>query len=173
MIRIFLDRISVSVWRVTVRCEELRMIKRRSLRNRSRIRQTVAEEVDEIGLVLQRKTEHIDIGMDSMAPYVALIQEKKLRGLAIADDEQARARVVRLASADQLHQLGLHRVGVLKFVDEHRVVASAHGGAHAGIVAQQIARGQILRLSASPMGTALPRWARQIGMPLAKTSAGI
>jgi tripartite-type tricarboxylate transporter receptor subunit TctC len=28
--------------------------------------------------------EHIDIGMDSMAPYVALIQEKKLRGLAIA-----------------------------------------------------------------------------------------
>jgi len=27
---------------------------------------------------------HIDIGMDSMAPYVALIQEKKLRGLAIA-----------------------------------------------------------------------------------------
>jgi tripartite-type tricarboxylate transporter receptor subunit TctC len=28
--------------------------------------------------------EHIDIGMDSMAPYVPLIQEKKLRGLAIA-----------------------------------------------------------------------------------------
>jgi tripartite-type tricarboxylate transporter receptor subunit TctC len=28
--------------------------------------------------------EHIDIGMDSLAPYVALIQEKKLRGLAIA-----------------------------------------------------------------------------------------
>jgi tripartite-type tricarboxylate transporter receptor subunit TctC len=28
--------------------------------------------------------EHIDIGMDSMAPYVALIKEKKLRGLAIA-----------------------------------------------------------------------------------------
>jgi tripartite-type tricarboxylate transporter receptor subunit TctC len=28
--------------------------------------------------------EHIDIGMDSMAPYVQLIQEKKLRGLAIA-----------------------------------------------------------------------------------------
>ena len=28
--------------------------------------------------------EHIDIGMDSMAPYVTLIQEKKLRGLAIA-----------------------------------------------------------------------------------------
>jgi len=28
--------------------------------------------------------EHIDIGMDSMAPYVSLIQEKKLRGLAIA-----------------------------------------------------------------------------------------
>ena len=28
--------------------------------------------------------EHIDIGMDSMAPYVALIREKKLRGLAIA-----------------------------------------------------------------------------------------
>ena len=28
--------------------------------------------------------EHIDIGMDSMAPYVALIHEKKLRGLAIA-----------------------------------------------------------------------------------------
>ena len=28
--------------------------------------------------------EHIDIGMDSMAPYVALIQEKRLRGLAIA-----------------------------------------------------------------------------------------
>jgi len=27
---------------------------------------------------------HIDIGMDSMAPYVALIQEKKLRGLAVA-----------------------------------------------------------------------------------------
>jgi tripartite-type tricarboxylate transporter receptor subunit TctC len=27
---------------------------------------------------------HIDIGMDSMAPYVPLIQEKKLRGLAIA-----------------------------------------------------------------------------------------
>jgi tripartite-type tricarboxylate transporter receptor subunit TctC len=28
--------------------------------------------------------EHIDIGMDSMAPYVSLIQENKLRGLAIA-----------------------------------------------------------------------------------------
>ena len=28
--------------------------------------------------------EHIDIGMDSLAPYVALIQDKKLRGLAIA-----------------------------------------------------------------------------------------
>ena len=28
--------------------------------------------------------EHIDIGMDSMAPYVPLIEEKKLRGLAIA-----------------------------------------------------------------------------------------
>jgi tripartite-type tricarboxylate transporter receptor subunit TctC len=28
--------------------------------------------------------EHIDVGMDSMAPYVQLIQEKKLRGLAIA-----------------------------------------------------------------------------------------
>ena len=28
--------------------------------------------------------EHIDIGMDFMAPYVPLIQEKKLRGLAIA-----------------------------------------------------------------------------------------
>src|SRR5436190_19386412 len=28
--------------------------------------------------------EHIDIGMDSMAPYVSLIQEKKLRGLALA-----------------------------------------------------------------------------------------
>jgi tripartite-type tricarboxylate transporter receptor subunit TctC len=28
--------------------------------------------------------EHIDIGMDSMAPYVSLIREKKLRGLAIA-----------------------------------------------------------------------------------------
>ena len=28
--------------------------------------------------------EHIDIGMDLMAPYVPLIQEKKLRGLAIA-----------------------------------------------------------------------------------------
>jgi tripartite-type tricarboxylate transporter receptor subunit TctC len=28
--------------------------------------------------------EHIDIGMDSMAPYVELIKEKKLRGLAIA-----------------------------------------------------------------------------------------
>jgi tripartite-type tricarboxylate transporter receptor subunit TctC len=28
--------------------------------------------------------EHIDIGMDSMAPYVQLIQDKKLRGLAIA-----------------------------------------------------------------------------------------
>jgi tripartite-type tricarboxylate transporter receptor subunit TctC len=28
--------------------------------------------------------EHIDIGMDSIAPYVALIKEKKLRGLAIA-----------------------------------------------------------------------------------------
>src|ERR1041385_97996 len=28
--------------------------------------------------------EQIDIGMDSLAPYVALIQEKKLRGLAIA-----------------------------------------------------------------------------------------
>ena len=28
--------------------------------------------------------EHIDVGMDSMAPYVSLIQEKKLRGLAIA-----------------------------------------------------------------------------------------
>jgi len=28
--------------------------------------------------------EHIDIGMDSMAPYVPLIQEKKLRGLAVA-----------------------------------------------------------------------------------------
>ena len=28
--------------------------------------------------------EHIDIGIDSMAPYVQLIQEKKLRGLAIA-----------------------------------------------------------------------------------------
>ena len=28
--------------------------------------------------------EHIDIGMDSMAPYVPLIQEKKLKGLAIA-----------------------------------------------------------------------------------------
>lgn len=27
--------------------------------------------------------EHIDIGMDSIAPYVALIQEKKLRGIAI------------------------------------------------------------------------------------------
>jgi tripartite-type tricarboxylate transporter receptor subunit TctC len=28
--------------------------------------------------------EHIDVGMDSIAPYVPLIQEKKLRGLAIA-----------------------------------------------------------------------------------------
>ena len=28
--------------------------------------------------------EQIDVGMDSLAPYVALIQEKKLRGLAIA-----------------------------------------------------------------------------------------
>src|SRR5947207_3204125 len=28
--------------------------------------------------------EHIDIGMDSIAPYVALIKENKLRGLAIA-----------------------------------------------------------------------------------------
>jgi tripartite-type tricarboxylate transporter receptor subunit TctC len=28
--------------------------------------------------------EHIDIGMDSMAPYVPLIQEKKVRGLAVA-----------------------------------------------------------------------------------------
>jgi tripartite-type tricarboxylate transporter receptor subunit TctC len=32
--------------------------------------------------------EHIDIGMDSMAPYVALIQEKKLRGLAIAGTQR-------------------------------------------------------------------------------------
>jgi tripartite-type tricarboxylate transporter receptor subunit TctC len=32
--------------------------------------------------------EHIDIGMDSMAPYVALIQEKKLRGLAIASTKR-------------------------------------------------------------------------------------
>ncbi len=32
--------------------------------------------------------EHIDIGMDSMAPYVALIQDKKLRGLAIAGSQR-------------------------------------------------------------------------------------
>jgi tripartite-type tricarboxylate transporter receptor subunit TctC len=32
--------------------------------------------------------EHIDLGMDSMAPYVALIQEKKLRGLAIASTKR-------------------------------------------------------------------------------------
>jgi len=32
--------------------------------------------------------EHIDIGMDSMAPYVALIQENKLRGLAIAGTQR-------------------------------------------------------------------------------------
>ena len=32
--------------------------------------------------------EHIDIGMDSMAPYVQLIQERKLRGLAIAGSKR-------------------------------------------------------------------------------------
>lgn len=32
--------------------------------------------------------EHIDIGMDSMAPYVAQIRDKKLRGLAIASSKR-------------------------------------------------------------------------------------
>src|SRR6185437_1562117 len=61
MVWIFIHRITIGALGMTARCEQLRMVKRRCLIYRALISQGVAQEINQILLVLQGQAKDLDI----------------------------------------------------------------------------------------------------------------